>query len=63
MAYQQSPKTVTVTASGDPVEWLVDYDRKTVTPVVAGVELGEWRNREAAKKALGLVDVPARKVK
>lgn len=57
MSYVQSPATTTVTATGQPVEWLVDWDNKTVTPMVDGVALGTWRNRLAAMAELGLVEV------
>jgi len=61
MGYQNGPATITVTRDGEPVVWIVDYVAKTVTVTLAGVTLGTWGNRTAAKTALDLIDVPAPK--
>lgn len=60
MGYQNGPRMITVTADGQPVVWVVDYDAKTVTVVVAGQALGTFRNHTAARQALGLTDVAAK---
>lgn len=59
MGYQNGPATITVTHIGTPVDWIIDYERKMVHVYVGGIHFGAWPNREAAKQALGLVDVPA----
>lgn len=61
--YQQSPATVTVTASGQPVVFAPDYTTRTVAVYVAGEHRGTWPNRTAAREALGLVEEPVRKTK
>jgi hypothetical protein len=59
MGWQNSPATITVTQSGELVRFKPDYDRKVVRVYVDGVDLGEYRNRTAAKEALGLSEVLA----
>jgi hypothetical protein len=50
-------KTETRTSDGQPITWAVDPTRHTVTVFVAGVPLGTFKSRTAAKQALGLIDV------
>jgi hypothetical protein len=50
-------KTETRTSDNQPITWAVDPTRHTVTVFVAGVPLGTFRNRTAAREALGLVEV------
>jgi hypothetical protein len=63
MGYQTNAATITVTQSGELVEFKPDFDRKVVRVYVDGVDLGEYRNRTAAKEALGLSEVPAKGAK
>lgn len=58
MGYQNGPGHMTLTADGQPVEWVVCFETKTVTVKVNGETLGTWRCHTAAKQALGLIDVP-----
>jgi hypothetical protein len=59
VGYQSaSIQTITFTRDGKPVQWIVDFESKTVTVVVGGLDIGIYPNRQAAKDALGLVDVP-----
>jgi len=58
--YQSGDRKVTVTADGQAVTWIVDYDHKTVTVVVNGLSLGTFGNRSAAIGVLGLVVKPAK---
>lgn len=65
MPYQQSPKTIVVTKDGQRVTFEPNY---ATTPksvaVYAGAEyLGSWHCHTAAKEALGLIDIPAKKGK
>lgn len=57
MAFQKSPATTTQTRDGQPVDIRADYTTRTVSVYVAGEYQGTWGNRDAAKVALGLVDV------
>jgi hypothetical protein len=50
-------KTETRTSDGQPVSWIVDPTVHTVTVFVAGVPLGTFKSRSAAREALGLVEV------
>lgn len=59
MGYQNGPATITVTHLGALVEWITDYERKVFRVYVNGHHYGAWPTRQAAKQALGLVDVPA----
>ena len=61
MGYQNAPATITFTRDGQPVQWIIDWDEKTVTVVVAGRDLGTYPHRRAAFEALGLVEVPAKR--
>lgn len=63
MAYQQSPKTITVTKDGQPVHFEANYATtpKSVAVYVGAEYVGTWSNRTAAREALGLIDVPAKK--
>lgn len=63
MGYQNAPATVTVTRAGQPVLWTVDYDAKTVTVFIGGVEMGTFKSRTHAREALDLIEVakPKRK--
>lgn len=63
MGYQNAPKTITVTKDGQPVQMTPDYTTKTVSVSIGGVVVGSWHCHTAAKEALGLMDVPAKKVK
>jgi hypothetical protein len=60
MGYQNAPATITVTRDGERVVWVIDWDNKTVTVVVAGRDVGTYPHRRAATEALGLVEVPAK---
>jgi hypothetical protein len=60
MGYQNGNRTITLTQDGQAVEWVLDFEAKTVTVVVAGVALGTFGNRLAAMDALGLITVPAK---
>jgi len=60
MGYQTGVQPITFTRDGKPVQWIIDFESKTCTVVVGGMDVGTYPNRAAAKQALGLVDVPAK---
>jgi len=59
MGYQNAPATIFLTRDGQPVQWILDWEEKTVTVVVAGRDVGTYPHRRAATEALGLIEVPA----
>jgi hypothetical protein len=63
MGYQAAPATIFFTRQGQPVQWIVDFESKTVTVVVGGIDRGTFPHRRAAIEALGLVEVPAKGAK
>jgi hypothetical protein len=60
MGYQNAPATIFITGTGQPVEWITNWEEKTVTVVVAGRDIGTYPHRRAATEALGLIEVPAK---
>jgi hypothetical protein len=63
VSYQTNPATITLTQSGQPVRIEPDYATKTVAVYIAGAYVGSWHCHTAAKQALNLVDVPAKRAK
>ncbi len=61
MGYQAAERTITLTTDGRKVTWIISYEHKTFTAVVAGETMGTWRTMRAGIQALNLIEVPAKR--
>lgn len=61
MGYQNAPATITITKDGQPVTFVPDFTTKTVAAYIGKIWLGAFSSWTAAKQALDLIDVPAKK--